>query len=75
MYNNYYTTRVTTNPTLKTAEVPLSKKYRSIKPNIEQLKKACEIPKKEDEESTKKEINSEDVITADTSENGCIIFF
>ncbi|KAL6420682.1 hypothetical protein ACFW04_013971 [Cataglyphis niger] len=60
---------VITNPTLKTAEVPLSKKYRSIKPNTEQLKKVREIPKKEDEEATKKEINSEDVITADTSEN------
>lgn len=75
MYNNYYTTRVTTNPTLKTAEIPLSKKYRSIKPNTEQLKKTCETSKKENEESPKKEINSEDIITADTSENGCVIFF
>ncbi|XP_029670065.1 transcription factor IIIB 90 kDa subunit [Formica exsecta] len=60
---------VTSNSTLKTAEVPLSKKYRSIKPNTEQLKRAYKTTKKEDEESMKKEINSEDVITADMSEN------
>lgn len=60
---------VTSNSTLKTTEVPLSKKYRSIKPNTEQLKRAYKTTKKEDEESMKKEINSEDVITADMSEN------
>ncbi|XP_070163078.1 transcription factor IIIB 90 kDa subunit [Polyergus mexicanus] len=60
---------VTSNSTLKTAEVPLSKKYRSIKPNTEQLKRAYKTTKKEEEESMKKKINSEDVITADMSEN------
>lgn len=62
------------NSTLKTAEVSLSKKYRSIKPNTEQSKRAYKTSKKEDEEFTKKEINSMDVVTTDTSENGCIIF-
>ncbi|KMQ93424.1 transcription factor iiib 90 kda subunit [Lasius niger] len=61
---------VTVNSTSKTAEVPLSKKYRSIKPNTEQSKKVYKTSRKEDEELKKKEINSVDVLIADTSENG-----
>ncbi|CAL1687593.1 unnamed protein product [Lasius platythorax] len=61
---------VTINSTSKTAEVPLSKKYRSIKPNTEQSKKVYKTSRKEDEELKKKEINSVDVLIADTSENG-----
>ncbi|XP_029168410.1 transcription factor IIIB 90 kDa subunit-like [Nylanderia fulva] len=56
------------NSTSKTAELPLSKKYRSIKPNTEQPKKIYKIAKKENEEFKKEEINSVEV-TADTSEN------
>jgi len=75
IHNNYYISiRVTINSTLKTADVPLPKKYRSIKPNTEQSKKEYKTLKKEDEEFTKKEINSVDVVTANMTENGSIIF-
>lgn len=60
---------VTINSTPKTADVPLPKKYRSIKPNTEQSKKEYKTLKKEDEEFTKKEINSVDVVTANMTEN------
>lgn len=50
-------------------ELPLSKKYRSIKPNTEPPKKVYKTVKKE-EEFEKKEINSDEVLAADMFENG-----
>jgi len=60
---------------LKSAEtsVLLTKKYRSIKPNTQQLKKSLDkTPRKEDEEFSKKEINlmETDIPIVDTSEIG-----
>lgn len=49
-------------------ELPLSKKYRSIKPNTEPPKKVYKTVKKE-EEFEKKEINSDEVLAADMFEN------
>lgn len=73
---------MTVNSTLKSAEALLTKKYRSIKPNTQQLKKTLDktldgkTSGKEDEKLTKKEINSMEVDTpiVDTSEIGCVIF-
>lgn len=62
---------------MKSAEVLLTKKYRSIKPNTQQLKKTLDKTldktlRKEDEEFRKKEINSieTDIPIIDTSEIG-----
>ncbi|XP_071648414.1 transcription factor IIIB 90 kDa subunit [Temnothorax longispinosus] len=67
---------ITVTSTLKSAEALLIKKYRSIKPNTQQLKKTLDktldgkTPKKEDEDVTKKEITSMETDTpiVDTSE-------
>ncbi|XP_011874658.1 PREDICTED: transcription factor IIIB 90 kDa subunit [Vollenhovia emeryi] len=67
---------VTVNSTLKSAEALLTKKYRSIKPNTQQLKKTLDkelygkTPGREDEEFTKKEISpvETDTPVVDTSE-------
>lgn len=67
---------ITVNSTLKSTEVLSTKKYPSIKPNTQQLKKSLDktldkISRKE-EEFTKKEINSMELDTpiVDTSEIG-----
>lgn len=79
MFFFFHIIRVTTViSSLKSAEALLTKKCRFIKPNTHQLKKTLnKTAKKEDEEITKKEINTietEDTPIVDTSEIGCVIF-
>lgn len=64
---------------MKSTEVLLTRKYRSVKPNTQKLKKTLDktldkTPQKEDEEFRKKEINSveTDVPIVDTSEIGSL---
>ncbi|XP_011701326.1 PREDICTED: transcription factor IIIB 90 kDa subunit-like, partial [Wasmannia auropunctata] len=67
---------ITVNSTLKSTEVLSTKKYPSIKPNTQQLKKSLDKTldkiSRKDEEFTKKEINSMELDTpiVDTSEIG-----
>jgi hypothetical protein len=63
--------------TLKSAEA-LLKKYHSIKPNTQQLKKpldkVLDKASKKEEEFTKEENSSMETPTVDMSEIGCVIF-
>ncbi|XP_011644014.1 transcription factor IIIB 90 kDa subunit-like [Pogonomyrmex barbatus] len=61
---------VTVNSTLKSTDVSLTRKCRSVKPNTQQFKEMDKTSRKEDKEFTKKEINSIEIDApiVDTSE-------
>jgi len=69
--------RTTTNSTLISPEISLTRKHCSVKPNTQQSKKMDKRLTREDEKCMAKEINSieTDAPIVDTSEIGCVIFF
>lgn len=77
IWYNYVFTFRTTNSTLTSAEISLTRKYCFSKPSTQQLKKVEKKLIKEDDKCMEREINlmETDAPIVDTSEIGCVIFF